>query len=227
MPKKITPTLITVDYDPTDRNEQIKNALVILKKTHKIASSFLKSYRSIHANRKTNRNQTEEQGDVLRAMFTFSASGLDSIAKQLIKDCLEIVVKKDEGARLQLKDFLKRKLKNSESNDFLSDLLSSDSASERAIQLLIEDLTKTSLQSGPQLVQVGQRFNINNSEFANDLTYLKEVFEARNQIMHEMDILSITSVRKRRGRSLEQMCEYTNTILKIAEDLIKAVEKRI
>lgn len=223
------PTIIAIDFDLTHRKEKVKNSVVTLEKTHQIITRFLTVYENIGRTRTTRRNQTEEQTDILRAMFVFSASGLDSVVKQLIKDCLEAVVRSSEGAQLQMKNFLMTELKDKETVNIgiLADLLSTPSPFDKGTKLLKNELIDKSLQSAEQLLSAGAYFDVKSTEITNNIPKLKEVFKSRNQIIHEMDIVDITSIRRRRGRPLRTMCEYTNLMLETANKFITAVESKL
>lgn len=54
------PQLVSVSYNQIGRKEKVKNALVIFKKTHQIATRFLRVYNYIKSTRRTITNQTEE-----------------------------------------------------------------------------------------------------------------------------------------------------------------------
>lgn len=223
------PNIIAIDFDLSNRKERVKNSIVTLEKTCQIITRFLKVYENIGRTRNTHRNQTEEQTDILRAMFVFSASGLDSIVKQLVKDCLESIVKNNEGSQLQMKNFLIKKLKDKDSIDItiLADLLSTPSPFDKGVSLIKDEFKNKSLQSAQELLSAGACFDISSTEITNDILKLKEVFKSRNQIIHEMDIVDITSIRRRRGRPLHMMCEYTNLMLETANKFITAVENKL
>lgn len=223
------PNIITIDFDLSRRKEKVKNSIVTLEKTHQIITRFLKVYENIGRTRRTRRNQTEEQTDVLRAMFVFSASGLDSVVKQLVKDCLEVIVRNNEGAQLQMKSFLFKKLKDRDAVDIgmLADLLSTPSPFDRGIKLIKDEFRDKSLQSAQELLSAGAYFDVNSTQITDNIPKLKEVFKSRNEIIHEMDIVDITSIRRRRGRPLQTMCEYSNLMLETANKFITAVENKL
>lgn len=150
--------------------------------------------------------------------------------KQLVTDCLEEIVKRNEGAQLQLKEFIKKELKDKDNIDisFLADLLSSNTTPlDKSIESLEYHLTKNSLQSSAQLIKVGAFFDIDNKEYVSDIKKLDDIFAARNNIVHRMDIRSIESIRIRKGRSLKMMCDYTNYMIDIANKFITAVEGKL
>lgn len=221
--------IVEIDFDLTNRREKIKSSIVVLNKTHQIITRFFGVYEEIKGRRRTRRNQTEKETDILRAMFVFSASGLDSVIKQLIKDCLEVVIKNNDGAQLQMKNYLKKVLKDHETVDInvLADLLSKPSPWDKGIKMLKKELSSNSLQSAEQLLIAGSYFDIKSKDIVKDMQELKKAFKARNQIIHEMDISNITSIRRRRGRPLQAMCEYTNLMLEIANKFINSVESKL
>jgi hypothetical protein len=90
----------------------------------------------------------------------------------------------------------------------------------------VGELTASSLQSKDQLLRVAAYFAIEASEISADLAKLQKIFQARNQIAHEMDILLGQQNRGRRQRRAEDMKDYASFILTTAVAFYTAVEKR-
>jgi hypothetical protein len=88
-------------------------------------------------------------------------------------------------------------------------------------------LTGSSLQSKDQLLRVAAYFAIPPAELTNNLEKLKEIFDARNQIAHEMDVLLGQTNRSRRSRMLSVMQDYTAFVLHVSVAYFKAVEVRL
>ena len=55
---------------------------------------------------------------------------------------------------------------------------------------------------------------------------LRPVFDARNRIIHELDIDFESGIRNGTPRSRKDMTEYSNTLLEIGEEIVKAVEDK-
>ncbi len=172
---------------------------------------------------------TDHEQDLLRAALVFAAAGLDSMVKQLVRDALHTVVAKEKGAHAQFADYVQSRLKRMESIDlrFLAEAIASEHPSNHLKQELTKELTGSSLQSKDQLLRVAAYFAIPANEITKDPNKLKMVFETRNQIAHEMDILFGQTNRGRRQRKYGTMSEYTTVILTTAVAFYSAVAKRL
>ena len=91
---------------------------------------------------------TDEEQDLLRAMLVMSAAGLDSMAKQLVRDALPVLVKADSSVRQGLEKFAARRIRGDpDSPDpvdgarFLSRVLAATDQQEQVIEEYIGDLT--------------------------------------------------------------------------------------
>lgn len=191
----------------------------ILETTKNTISSFYEIYDEIE--------DTERKQDILRAIILFSCSGIDAIIKQMINDTLDIVIMNDEGAHSNFKSYIEKKIKNnndSYNSKLLSEIFSSDDKPKNTlIKILKNDLTANSLQSAEELSKVAAYFNIKTT----NIDEIKEVFMARNQITHEMDIDMSSKSLKRINRNFETVELYSNRIIKLAEDYIKSVEGKL
>jgi predicted GTPase len=95
------------------------------------------------------------------------------------------------------------------------------------IQELVMDLTSSSLQSKEELLKVASYFNIPSLELTNDFDLLSTIFDARNQIVHEMDIDFSQTNWKRRSRTRADMLKYTNEILRVAKVFLQKVDTKL
>jgi hypothetical protein len=222
-------TLIDLPQKP--KNLKVKSAYLVLKYSHDTARSFLKSFESIRKNRSAKGAATDEEQDLLRAMLIFASAGLDSMLKQLIKDVLPFVIEDNIGARLQFKNYVEKKLiqKSTISSPnidikLLSDILVETSPKKALKQKLLDDLTSDSIQSKDQLLKVAAFFGITPDALSIDAKKLKEVFDVRNHIAHEMDIDFKQPNRNRVPRSRDDMVEKTNILLQVADNFLKSVD---
>lgn len=65
-------------------------------------------------------------------------------------------------------------------------------------------------------------FNIPSQKLTNDFQLLKQIFDVRNQIAHEMDF--DYNNKCRRVREKADMIDYTNEILRIAKVFLNEVD---
>ena len=95
------------------------------------------------------------------------------------------------------------------------------------MRLLIEELTSQSLQSKEALFHVASYFDIPHKEIKDPSEKLSNVFVARNQIVHEMDIDFTQKKRNRRSRSVETMQNHTQEIFLVSKAFLRGVDSRI
>lgn len=201
----------------------------ILERAFESAQALFDAFDAVRKVRNAKGTATDHEQDLLRAAFVFAAAGLDSMVKQLIRDTLYLVIAKDEGARKQFTDYLQSRLRRSEPVDlrFLALALAAESPVTHLKAELVRELTSSSLQSKDQLLRVAAYFAIGADQITRDVNKLQIVFEARNQIAHEMDILLGQANRGRRQRKHRTMREYTSVVLSAAVSFYLAVEERL
>jgi len=208
---------------PKPTNEPCIKAFDILCKSVGACESFHVLFRDSLVGRGTT---TDAQQDTLRAMLVFACAGLDSSLKQLVNDALPSVIDRDKGAQETFTENVRRKLPDIEkSRDLLASVLTASNPRVSLLEKVVADLVADSLQSVAQLSKVAAAFNIKSSELG-DMKALKEAFEARNQIIHEMDINFGTN-RSRRPRKKSDMERLTKTVLDAAAGLLKKVDNTL
>lgn len=201
----------------------------ILERSHDAADAFFLAFREIRRARSARGTPTDHDQDLLRAALIFATAGLDSLVKQLVRDTLRQVISRNKGARGQFTEYVQSRLRRTDGIDirFLAEAIAADRPTSHLQDALIAELTGSSLQSKDQLLRVAAYFAIQSEEITDDLRYLQEVFSARNQIAHEMDIQLGQSNRGRRQRRLKTMRGYSVTILETASAFYRAVEGRL
>lgn len=214
--------------------KKLERAIVAINKSQSIVTSLHSIYIDLQSKRKTRKGLTEKESDILRAMLVFSASGLDSVVKQLIRDTLLEITRKNDDVQKQLEKFIENKLKakDNEGSDIvniknLANVLATPSPFERILRIEEKELTSGSLQSRDELLRIATIFAIEPKEICTDLEKLKEAFDIRNQIIHEMDIDFESSSNKRRPRNHKRMCFYSNLLLEVGSKFIKAVKNKL
>jgi len=211
------------------KNSEVLNAYVILCNTHDASSSFLHLFETTRKSRKAKGMATDEEQDLLRAMLIFATSGLDSMIKQLIREALPLITNKEEGAKEVFKKHIERKLNTSDQINckLLAKVLVEGDPQKSLIEELVADLTLSSLQSKDELLKIASYFNIPSNELTNDFNLLREIFDVRNQIVHEMDIDFYRSNRSRRTRRRDDMVKYTNEILRVAKVFLEKADRKL
>jgi len=182
---------------------------------------------------------TMAEQDLLRAMLVFAAAGLDSLVKQLIRDALRPLAARDRAVQVELETFAARQLRGDVSADeseaasgrkFLAHVLVASTPLLGVTEQYITDLTGESMQSAEQLFKAVKALGIDPPALDLDPVELKKIFEARNQIIHEMDIVLEArkkQARKRRSRTVEQMTDGADYLLAVGDRLITAVEEKL
>lgn len=184
-------------------------------------------------------NQANSAQDLLRAMLLFACSGLDAVVKQLIEDSLHDVLQHDIGAQREFQKFVERRLKRVPSGDesdrsvggafdtnLLAQLLVSFDPRSSLIAGLKYHLSSDSLQSRDQLLKVAAHFAITRDEIMSDPEVTKSAFDARNQIVHEMDI-DLDAGNQRRERTYPVMAQLCENIIAMSSSFIDEVGKKI
>jgi len=215
-------------HPPKPKHDNCVDAHFILCNAHDAVKSFLDIFEAIRTSRKAKGASTDEEQDLLRAMVLFAGAGVDSTVKQLIRDTLPAVIEHDEGACLQFKDFIEKRLKDEgNSRRFLADIIGDHSPRSLLLNHLVRDLTSDSLQSAEQLLKVAATFNIPSPKISTDIKRLKEIFAVRNQIGHEMDIDFSQTNRSRRPRAKDKMVKFASELLVIAGSFLAEVDSKL
>lgn len=160
-------------------------------------------------------------------MLLFACSGLDSTIKHLIRDALPRVVDQVPGAEANFKRFAQRRLRSGESSDLLAAALTSRQPRRVLLDELIDDLTSASLQSIDQVLRCGSYFDLRSRELIENEALFRELFHARNQIAHEMDIDFSQPRRNRATRGKDQFVQYTTAVLGCATRFLRGVDAKL
>lgn len=213
-----------INYEPEKvKSMQLESSLGIYEATYNSVSTFLSYFESEESSGKTN-------SDLLRAMLLFATSGLDSMGKQIIKDCLPLICDIEEGSQLQFKEFLRRKLKSDSQIDtnYLAEILSQQNPYDKLKEDWTKKLTHNSLQSVEELNAVIAALDLNGNKIIDNINFLKQILQARNEITHEMDIqIDTTKNTKQRDRDKNTMISYTEEILKISKCFLRELDTKL
>jgi hypothetical protein len=207
-------------------HDKAHNAYSILCSTHETVTSLYNIYKTL-INQKDQDKITEQEQDLLRAILIFATSGIDSMIKQLIRDSLPLIIQNDAGAANIFSSFIEKEIsKKDELNiRLLTSALICGTPKDHFIEYMIRNLTSNSLQSKDELLKIASYFNIPSIVLTKDINLLKEIFDVRNQIAHEMDFDYRIQGRRRREESV--MISYTNEILRISQVFLHEVDKKL
>jgi hypothetical protein len=216
-------------YPDAPKSEIVMKAFYILCSTHEAASSFLDIFEKSRQARGAKGTPTDEEQDLLRAMLAFSASGLDSMVKQIIKDSLAKVIECHDGAMEMFKQFIEKRLNKKETLDakLLAEVLASRDPRDVLTSQLINELVSQSLQSKDALFRAASYFDIPSNALTSDPSSLGRIFEVRNQIVHEMDVDFTQPNRSRRSRRKEDMIKHATELLRIGRVLLDKIDSQL
>jgi hypothetical protein len=177
-------------------------------------------------------------------MLVFAGAGLDSMTKRLIEDALPSLVEHSASQRQQLERLVARHFRGSPADvgspgdglagdggaispTRMARILMSDNPRGGLTSLLVEDLTAGSLQSAAELYRVGGYLGFTAQHLAVTEQQLREVFDCRNKVIHEMDI-NFDAVRRNRNRRLrDDMVRYTQTLFTAGKNLLARVDANL
>lgn len=219
-------TTLNREPPPSPASKETEKAFYIFCSAQRASASFLDQFEGARKARGARGIATDAEQDLLRAMVLFASAGLDSLVKQLVRDALPEVVERDEGATQQFRDRAEKYVVRGDVLDasLVVSALTSHDPRQVLMDRLVEELTSSSLQSAEQLFKVAAFFNLPTSELVSHPQELKDVFAARNEISHEMDVDFDQPRRNRRTRPKANMVRYTNTLLATGRRFLEHVD---
>ena len=216
------------EVPPAPVAPELRNAHLVLKHTHSTVDSFFDAFQD-SVQQRGRGAPTDQEYDQLRAMLVFACSGLDSSIKHAVRDALPAVIDRVDRAADNFRDFVEKQLPldTQSTTRLLADVLTTPSPRSALIQHLVRNLTGRSLQSKDQILRAGSFFDIPSSELIDDMALFDEIFRARNQIAHEMDIDFTQPRRNRARRPRQKMVGYTAAVLGCAANFLAGVDSRL
>lgn len=215
----------------TAAKSQTKTAALILEHSVDSANSLWAAYDLARVNRGKPRGiTTDQEQDLLRAMVVAAASGLDACLKRLIRDCLPDLVKESGDVHDAFERFVARHLQSGEgiiSAKLLAKTLAAGDAQRHLIEQYVYDLTGDSLQSADQLMKTCSALGADPKACIGDVTEVRKIFAARNQMIHELDMNLDHPIRKRRVRTQADMKGYAERLLVISRAIVSDVDGRV
>jgi hypothetical protein len=218
--------------------EQTSRARTVLEHTESSAKNFIAAFDTVRgaSGSSLRRAPTDEEQDLLRAALVFSAAGLDSTVKQLIRSCLRDLTVSDSAVQRGFQTYAERQLRGDSDvsepvggHRFLARLLVAPSPQDRLIEEYIEALTGTSLQSADQLFKVARALGVNPHNLPVQKEDLEKIFDVRNKIIHELDVKFGARVgqRRRNSRTRGILEDYSSKLIQVSKHMIEAVENKL
>lgn len=216
------------------KHTQAQNAHLILEYAHEAVTALLAAFDSSRKGRRATGGQTTDpEQDLLRAMVVFAGAGLDAAAKRLIQESLPVLAKQDEAVGEALRGFAARRLREeARAADtargflLLAAAISNESPQSAVVAAYVEELIGGSLQSVDRLFEGLSALGLKKNVSVNAAD-LKNVFETRNRIVHEMDMDLTKANRRRTSRKRDPMIAAVNALLSLGWNLVSAVDQRL
>lgn len=210
----------------------LKNAFQILEYAYESTDALWKTFSAVKKKRNTRGVPTHAEQDLLRATLIFACAGLDSFIKQVIRDAFENLIEIHDKAAIALQKYAERRLGKSIVNDsetftfdpkVLASVLMHKSPRKGLVSLLIEDVTSSSIQSHEEIMKVVNYLGVDPLKLSIQPEEIKQIFSARNRIIHEMDI-DFGAWKKRRQHKIKETENRYKRILALGVGILKEVD---
>lgn len=213
----------------------LKNAFLILEYAYESTDSLWATFNAIKNKRNTRGVPTHAEQDLLRSTLIFACAGLDSFIKQVIRDAFENLVDVHDKAAIALQKYTERRLGKLASTDAaidaatfdpkaLASILMHKSPREGLVHLLIDDVTSNSIQSHEEIMKAVNYLGIDPTRLSINPEEIRGIFNARNRIIHEMDI-DFDAWKKRRQHKIKETEIRYKRILTLGANILKEVDE--
>ena len=208
------------------RSDELWKAYLVLQRARLTAQSFLKTFEE-RLNARGRGAPSDEDYDLMRAMLVFACAGLDSMIKHLIRDALPTVVDHVEEAEIRFREFVRKQIEGDKKYELLAEAISDGNPRIRLVEELVTKLTAHSLQSKQQVLSAASHFGLSASQLMANPEVYDEVFRARNEITHEMDIDFDQPKRSRTPRQKARTVAQAQAILECGARFLAAVDLQL
>lgn len=214
---------------PATKSPTLVNASTILSYAVASIDSMLEIYEIVTASRGRGAPTTEEQ-DLLRAIIMFAGAGLEAVIKQIVQDGLFSLAGKSAVTHAELQKFVARQLVRKskdgdvgvDANELAALIVAPTSARSAAIERWKQAIAGDSLQSFGKLQEVLKCLGV--ADLHLNKNAIDAAFEARNRIIHEMDMNLSHPTRKRTTHKRDVVIAQAKLLLKIASDIMVKVD---
>jgi hypothetical protein len=169
--------------------------------------------------------------DLARAAIVFTAAGVDSCLRTLLHDALETLLAVDGAAHGAFKKHLYSSRLSGELTKATKTAVTAVNPRAALIELYVQDLTGTSIQSWQDLSRVRDALGLAGTAHLDDavLQMYQPFFNARHQVVHELDLVdpSGKGSRGRRPRDLVEVGAQCNEALHMLAGLIKPAAQAV
>lgn len=109
----------------------------------------------------------------------------------------------------------------------MAQVLADKSPRAKLVEDYIRELTGDSLQSADEILRTAAALGLDTKALALDIPRLKDIFQIRNKIIHELDLDLNAPKRKRKVRSQKDLLDNSDFMLATIKKLLEAVDKAI
>ena len=227
------------DYQTQDYLNGVKNLLqkaaLIYQYSHASATSLLHAFDDAKEKRGNPRGAlTDQEQDILRAALVMSCAGMDGALKQAIRDCLQHLLDMYPSVREGFEKFIRKRISwdgdDAEARGgakFLADVLADSDPRKRLVEAYIRELTGDSLQSVDEVLRTVAALGMDKKELKLDVPRLKEIFQHRNKIVHELDIDLDALKRKRVAVPQAKFVDRIDYVLDVTRMILQQLNERI
>ena len=214
--------------------EETDRAETVLTQAKISIKHFREAFATVRKARKASGPPTAGEQDLIRASLTFAAAGLDSTIKELIKGSVRSLAEHDAEVQRGLEEYAKRQLKDDKDGtlakngaSFLAKILVSTSPYDQLLENYTQHLTGSSLQSVDELFKASSALGIKVGIVNSKSKELREIFQIRNLIIHELDVRFDDGKKARNSRTKKGLDEMSDLLLNVAKEYIKAVNAKL
>jgi hypothetical protein len=200
-----------------------------------VASLLEETYPALRAQRTGSRGRrTHAEQDVFRAAVVFAGAGVDTVFKEAMRGCIAIQIERSDGAREKYLDFVTRSIQEGQGVGprQLANLLIQSDPSAALKAAYVEQLTGSSLQSVSQVTNAMSALGLGDERnLYKEARTLNDLFRARNQIAHELDMTPASAggrgARTRRERSSASYIAMCHGALDFAQGVLNSLEQAV
>ena len=207
----------------------VETAQRFLESAYESVESVLNTLDTVRAARGAQRGRlTSAEQDLLRAAIVFTGAGLDTTLKQLIHDTLPHLLGTSGPAHNMFEGYAARQLGSADVVDRkkIARYLVAQSPRAQLIEDYVYELTGSSLQSAEQVELTARALGIaEENALLGRVRGLRPLFDARNEVAHELDLQrpDAAGVRTRRSRALPATTALCSDGLEVAQLMLNAV----
>lgn len=216
------------------RKKPVKIAWRYLVGTHETVTGLFDSLEMVRAELQRRKEKdrrgrlSHDEQNLIRAALAFAGAGLDASLKQLVRDTLPMLIESEAGVERMFKKRITIWLGKPESGGdaaLIRDAVLADEPRGFLVRKYVHFLTEGSLQATDQLQKVRDALGLTDSQIPDaSIEDLKDFFQARNQIVHELDFVASTGpgIPGRRDRSIALATQQCDQAIQLTQQFILA-----